>query len=100
MSNAQAQARHEQVPLSAKDYRGLDLIARVTGNSRALAVAKFRELADALEAGTLDGARVQWRRCKGEELSGESELQVVTVQADSDFKIGTVQMVTTTIAEG
>jgi hypothetical protein len=30
-------------------------------NARAVAVAKFRELADKLESGELEGARVQWR---------------------------------------
>jgi hypothetical protein len=33
----------------------------LVGNPRAVAVAKFRELADKLESGELDGARVQWR---------------------------------------
>lgn len=86
--------------LTAKDYRGLDLIDKMTGNSRAIAVAKFRELADALENGTLDGARAQWRRCVGDDAAGFTTLQTVTVQADADFKVGTVQMVTTTITEG
>jgi len=33
----------------------------VHGEARAVAVAKFRELADRLESGELHGARVQWR---------------------------------------
>jgi hypothetical protein len=37
-----------------------DVHSRIKGNGRAIAVAKFRELADKLESGELDGARVQW----------------------------------------
>lgn len=33
---------------------------RVKGDGRAIAVAKFRELADKLERGEIDGARAQW----------------------------------------
>ena len=32
------------------------------GEGRAVAVAKFRELARRIESGELDGARVQWRQ--------------------------------------
>jgi len=32
------------------------------GDGRAVAVAKFRELARRIESGELDGARVQWRQ--------------------------------------
>jgi hypothetical protein len=32
-----------------------------SGSARAVAVAKFRELADKLERGELEGARIQWR---------------------------------------
>lgn len=33
----------------------------ITGDPRAIAVAKFRELADRLEAGEIHGARCEWR---------------------------------------
>lgn len=56
------------------------------GNPRAIAVAKFRELADKLESGELDGARCQWR-------SESPELQFVTLDNN------TVQIVTFTIEE-
>lgn len=38
---------------------------RMRGDGRAIAVAKFRELADKLESGELDGARVQWMDTHG-----------------------------------
>jgi hypothetical protein len=74
----------------------------LTGEGRAIAVAKFRELADKLESGELDGARVQWRRQSALELDAgdPSELVTVTVSADADYQIGTVQLLTFTIEEG
>lgn len=56
------------------------------GNARAIAVAKFRELADKLESGELVGARCQWR-------DGDPDMQLVTVD---DSK---VQLITFTIEE-
>lgn len=36
-------------------------VETLSGDARAVAVRKFRELADLLESGELQGARVQWR---------------------------------------
>jgi hypothetical protein len=73
----------------------------LTGEGRAIAVAKFRELADKLESGELDGARVQWRQQSTLEINAgdPSEMQTVTVSADADYQIGTVQLLTFTIEE-
>ena len=76
----------------------------VRGDSRAIAVAKFRELADKLESGELDGARVQWRAPNADEkASGKpTEMVVVTVtpRTDDEWFVGTVQLTTTKIEEG
>lgn len=85
---------------TAEGYRDPDVFDRVSGNSRAIAVAKFRELADKLESGELDGASVEWRRCKGEILRGDTRLVHCTVQADSEYRVGKVQLTFTTIEEG
>ncbi len=63
----------------------------VQGNGRAIAVAKFRELADKLESRELDGARVQWGTNPG--LDTETEMVTVTLTSD------TVQLLTTKIKE-
>jgi len=56
----------------------------IQGEPRAVAVAKFRELADKLECGELDGARVQWR-------DGLPEMETVTMDGETvqftQFKI-------------
>jgi hypothetical protein len=74
--------------LVANPREGRDLLpdgtAVLRGEERAVAVAKFRELADKLESGELDGARVQW-------LSGSGNMETVTRDATSvqftQFKI-------------
>lgn len=88
-------------PLGKKERLADEKII-VTGEGRAIAVAAFRELADRLESGELDGARVQWRRQSEEEsLNGDpSELTVVTVSADAAYQIGTVALRVFTIKEG
>jgi hypothetical protein len=57
-----AQVAEQIQPPPAEDgyARSFDVHTRVRGDGRAIAVAKFRELADKLESGELDGARVQW----------------------------------------
>jgi hypothetical protein len=50
----------------------------VVSSPRALAVAKFRALADALESGALDGARVEW-------LEGGDEMTVVELDPHADL---------------
>jgi len=60
--------------------------AVLRGNERAVAVAKFRELADKLESGELDGARVQW-------IDGALNMETVTIDAT------TVQLMQFTIEE-
>ena len=59
-------------------------MAVLHGDERAIAVAKFRELADKLESGELDGARVQW-------LQGALNMETVTITTDTvqllQFKI-------------
>jgi len=88
-------------PLGEKEPLADEKIV-VVGSGRAIAVAKFRELADKLESGELDGARVQWRRqSQAESDAGNpSEMTTVTVSADAEYKVGTVQMLTFTIEEG
>lgn len=88
-------------PLGEKELKADEKIV-LTGEGRAIAVAKFRELADKLESGELDGARVQWRRQSGAEMAAgnPSEMQTVTVTADEDFQVGTVQLLTFAIEEG
>jgi hypothetical protein len=71
---------------------------RVVGDSRAIAVAKFRELADKLERGEIDGARAQWLAPKDDQHT--SELATVTRSArDHATGAGKVQLCVTTITE-
>lgn len=84
--------------------RAKDLNLDVEGNGRNLAVAKLRELADQIESGELDGASVEWRR--GDVLQDAEDNMVVrsvmrhvTVTADTDYNVGTVQWVQTNIVE-
>jgi hypothetical protein len=58
----------------------------IKGEPLAVAVAKFRELADRLESGELAGARVQWR-------DGLPEMETVTMDGK------TVQLTQFTIEE-
>lgn len=60
--------------------------AVLRGEERVVAVAKFRELADKLESGELDGARVQW-------LQGALNMETVTIDANR------VQLLQFTIVE-
>ena len=57
-------------------HEGRELLADekavLSGDPRAAAVAKFREMADKLESGELQGARVQWR-------DGLPEMETVTM---------------------
>lgn len=89
-----------QNPLGEKELLADEKIV-LSGDGRAIAVAKFRELADKLESGELDGARVQWRRRSDAEAEAgnPSEMQTVTVHADGDYKVGTVQLLTYSIDE-
>lgn len=77
---------------------------RIVGNSRAIAVAKFRELADKLESGEIDGARVQWLDTHGElhddDGAAISGLEFVTRTAWREDGSGTVQLTAVTIEEG
>lgn len=76
---------------------------RVKGNGRAIAVAKFRELADKLESGELDGARVQWLDTHGELLDDDgaqiSGMEFVTRTAWTEDGSGVVQLQAVTIEE-
>jgi hypothetical protein len=93
-----------QPPAAAPGYQqNPGLVTRVKGNGRAIAVAKFRELADKLESGEIDGARVQWldthgelREADGTQISG---MEFVTRTAWRDDGSGTVQLVAVTIEE-
>lgn len=99
-----------------------DVHGRVKGNGRAIAAAKFRELANKLESGELDGARVQWLDTHGllveMELDGKtrevafeaaaevpngaksiSGLEFVTRTAWTEYGSGRVQIETLTIEE-
>lgn len=76
---------------------------QVVGNARAIAVAKFRELADRLERGELDGARCEWRDAswiQSEQGKPSTMVDVtLTPQVDREFHTGTVQLTVTTIEE-
>lgn len=87
-------------PLGEKELKADEKIV-LSGSGRAIAVAKFRELANRLESGELDGARVQWRRQSTAEMDAgnPSEMVTVTVSADGDYQIGTVQLLTFTVEE-
>jgi hypothetical protein len=58
------------------------------GDRRALAVAKFLELADRLESGELDGARVSWR---------DYLLELISVEVDR--RNGQVRLITEVFAD-
>lgn len=47
------------------------VIGRAAGDSRAMAIAKFRDIANRLEDGELDGASVEWRMAKFDPKTGE-----------------------------
>lgn len=76
---------------------------RIRGNGRAIAVAKFRELADKLESGELGGARVQWLDTHGEHFDEDglptSGLEFVTRTAHTANGSGTVSLKAITIEE-
>lgn len=80
-----------------------DLVLFLKGKGREIAVAKFREMADKLERGELDGARVQWRTRHPEEVAEGKPSEMVTVTvtpcADPKWEGGTVQLLTHTIEE-
>jgi hypothetical protein len=80
-----------------------DSASRVRGNGRAIAVAKFRELADKLESGEIDGARVQWLDTHGGLLDDDgkaiSGLEFVTRTAWREDGSGTVALKALTIEE-
>lgn len=90
-------------PDNDEKERQPDQTLQLKGDGRAIAVAKFRELADMLERGELDGARVQWRARNLDELErgAPSEMQTVTVtpRVDDDWHNGTVQLLTFQIEE-
>ncbi len=80
--------------------RAPDLTLHLKGNGRAIAVAKFRELADKLERGELDGARIQWRARHEEEVAQDLPSEMVTVTVTPHTaKVGTVQLLTHKIEE-
>lgn len=101
MSAAQ---RLQLVPARVAPERLPDEQGLVRGNSRAIAVAKFRELADKLERGELDGASCEWRSASWleSEQGKPSKMATVTLtpQRDEHFHTGTVQLTVTTIEEG
>lgn len=74
-----------------------EAFAEVRGQGRSIAVAKLREFADLLEAGELDGCRVEWRDDHG----AESKMVTVTItpKVDPEWRVGSVQMLTTKIEE-
>ncbi|HEU4544334.1 MAG TPA: hypothetical protein VFR23_24600 [Jiangellaceae bacterium] len=116
-------ARILKLPVREGYGREPDANGRLKGNGRAIAVAKFRELADRLESGELDGARVQWLDTHGllvevEDAEGNrrqirledgdvlpvgaklvSGLEFVTRSAWSEDGSGTVQLTGVTIEE-
>lgn len=71
-------------------HRAPDVHGRVVGDGRAIAVAKFRELADKLESGELDGASVEWRdnyseptemrHCTLDRVSGRTQLNFLKIE--------------------
>lgn len=94
------------IPLPTRDVgyqQNPGLITRVKGNGRAIAVAKFRELADKLESGEIDGARCQWLDTHGENREDDgtqiSGMEFVTRSAWAEDGSGSVQLVQTTIEE-
>ena len=74
-----------------------EAFARVHGVGRDIAVAKLREFADALEAGDLDGCRVQW--CDSHGPESEMVTVSITPRVDDEWRVGRVQMLTTKIDE-
>lgn len=91
------------VPARQEPTRAPDAEGYVVGNSRAIAVAKFRELADRLESGELDGASCEWRHPSWleSEQGKPSKMATVTLtpQTDAAYHGGTVQLLVTTIEE-
>lgn len=84
--------------------RAKDLLIDVEGCGRDMAVAKLRELADGLASGELDGTSFEWRRgdvCQdaADETVVRSTMRSVTVTADTDWQVGTVQFTETKIVE-
>lgn len=65
-----------------------EVLTNLTGDPRTIAVAKFRELADKIESGELDGARIQWPHARS-----ENQMQFVTLDTKK------VQFITATIEE-
>ncbi len=63
------------VPRNDRDLLA-DVKEVIKGEPLTVAVAKFRELADKLESGELQGARVQWR-------DGLPEMETVTMTGDT-----------------
>jgi hypothetical protein len=92
-----------KLPVNPGYAREPDSQGRVKGNGRAIAVAKFRELADKLESGELDGARVQWLDTHGELFDDDgiaiSGLEFVTRSAWSEDGSGTVAYRSITVEE-
>lgn len=64
-------------PAISKDLPVKNETEILRGDARALAVAKFRDLANKLESGELDGARVQWR-------NGSPDMEVVEMDGHLD----------------
>ena len=92
------------LPTSDVGYKlNPELKTRVKGKGRELAVAKFRELADKLESGEIDGARCQWLDTHGELLDSDgaqiSGMEFVTRTAWTDDGSGKVQLTAVTIEE-
>lgn len=99
--SAAKKLRTEHVRLAPE--RAPDREAVVVGNPRAIAVAKFRELADKLESGELDGARIEWRSRSWVESEAGTPSKMATVtltpQSDENWIGGTVELLVTTIEE-
>lgn len=76
---------------------------RVKGNGREIAVAKYREIADMLERGEIDGARCQWLDthggCLEDDGAAVSGLEFVTRSAYREDGNGEVKLRVLTIEE-
>jgi len=73
-----------------------ELFERVKGNSRAIAVAKLRELADKLEACELDGVHVAYRHNHGDDAVMRTFTLLHVIEGQRD---GFAKMRTTTVEE-